>query len=76
MLEICAHRTRLIKTMAREEKYAKLPDRQRVFKAWNEVSKWIAGHRRPTHEPLDKMQNSDHVLSKEIPDTKYSGTRR
>ena len=39
--------------MSREEKYARFVDRQRVFKASQEVSKWIAGHRRPTHEPLE-----------------------
>ena len=76
MLEISADRTRLIKTMPREEEYAKFIDRQRVFKSWKEVSKWIAGHRRPTHEPRKTLENSDHVFTREIPDTKYSGTRR
>ena len=75
-LEVSAHRTRLIKTISREEKYAKHFDQRRVIKAWKEVSQWIAGHRQSTHEPLEQIENSSHVYAKEIPDTKYSGTKR
>ena len=53
ILEVSKHRTRLIRTISREENYAKHMDKRRVLKAWKEVSHWIAGHRRPTHEPLD-----------------------
>ena len=53
ILEVSAHRTRLIGTISREGKYAKHLDQRRVLKAWKEISHWIAGHRRPTHEPLE-----------------------
>ena len=52
VLEVSAHRARLIKSKSREEKQAKRLDQKRIIVAWEEISHWIAGHRRPTHEPL------------------------
>ena len=56
ILEVSAHRTLFIKTISREEKYARLLDKKLVINAWKEVSQWIAGHRRPTREPLDNFR--------------------
>ena len=53
ILEVSAHRARLIRTKHREEQQVKRFDRQRVFAAWREVAHWVAGHRRPTHVSLD-----------------------
>ena len=53
ILEVSAHRARLIRSKSREEKQAKRFDQKRAIAAWKEVSHWIAGHRRPSHEPLD-----------------------
>ena len=54
-LEVFAHRARLTKSKSREERQAKRLDQKRVIVAWKEVSHWIAGHRRPTHEPLGNL---------------------
>ena len=79
ILEVSAHRTRLIKTISREEKYAKHLDHRRVIKAWKEVSRWIAGHRCPTHEPWNMFVNSRHAFAKDYQTpmlTNCSGTKR
>ena len=55
ILEVSTHRTRLIITISREGKYAKHLDQRRVLKAWKEILHWIAGHRRPTLEPLENF---------------------
>ena len=55
VLEVFIHRTRFIKSISREGKYAKHLDQRRVLRAWKEISHWIAGHRRPTHEPLESL---------------------
>ena len=52
IVEVSANRARLIRSKSREEKQATRFDQQRVIAAWKELSHWIAGHRRPTHEPL------------------------
>ena len=73
ILEVSAHRTRLIKTKHREEKQVKLLDRKRVFAVWREVTHWIAGHKRPTHVSFDSFWafhsnicnfNTAHTLTK------------
>ena len=63
MLEASAHRTRLITTISREEKYAKHLDQRRVLKAWKEISHWIAGHRKPTHVPWKNSRISHRVIA-------------
>ena len=46
ILEVSAHRTRLINTKHREEKQVTFLD---FFAVWKEVAHWIVGHKRPTH---------------------------
>ena len=53
ILEVSAHRARLIRTKHREEHYVKGLDKKRIFAVWREVSHWVAGHKRPTHVDLD-----------------------
>ena len=53
ILDVSAHRARLIKTKHREEQQAKRHDRKKLFAVWRDVTHWVAGHRRPTHVDLD-----------------------
>ena len=53
ILEVFAHRARLIQIKHKDEKQVKLFDRKRVFAIWREVTYWIAGHKRPTHVSFD-----------------------
>ena len=53
ILEVSAHRARLIRTKPREEQQVQRLDRKRIFAVWREVSHWVAGHTRPSHVDLD-----------------------
>ena len=69
ILEVSAHRARLIKSKSREEKQAKCFDQQRFIVAWKEITHWIAGHRRPTHELLMFFAEFQSRICQRLPDT-------
>ena len=69
ILEVSAHRARRIRSKSREEKQAKRFDQKQIIVAWNAVSQWIAGHRRPTHEPLGKFKEFQSRICQRLPDT-------
>ena len=53
ILEVAAHRARLIKTKHKEEQHTKRLDRKKMFAVWREVTHRVAGHKRPTLEDLN-----------------------
>ena len=60
ILEVSAHRDRLIRTKHREEQQTKRLDRKMIFAVWREDSLWIAGHKRGKlfkHVPKQEERN-------------------